>query len=149
MIFSIIYTIYFLKDFRHNSLTMTSTGDINMKLVLFLLTLIFFPLSLSAETLNCKFDDYSQSSYPIKISKSWVPENQKIEIEDDKVSLWKFTAPLKRSGIKYKWTFDASTEKTEVELKYIYFKSNNKISVDVDFKSYRDITPIWGKCISN
>ena len=120
-----------------------------MKLLLFLLTFIFFPLSLSAETLNCKFDDYSQSSYPLKISKSWVPENQKFEIEDNKVNYWNFTAPLKRSGIKYKWSFDVSTEKTDVELKYIYFKSNNKISVDVDFKSYRDITPIWGKCISN
>ena len=123
--------------------------EICMRLLLILLSVALLPLSLNAEILECVFDDYSQSSYPIKMAKSWVPENQKIKIEDDKVKLWKFSAPLKKSGIKYRWDVDVSNEKTEVILKYTYFTSNNKIAVDVDFKRYRDISPVWGTCTRN
>lgn len=120
-----------------------------MKTFLLLFSFILLPFSIKAETLDCFFDDYSQSSYPLKMAKSWVPENQTIKIEDDKVKLWKFSAPLMKSGPKYRWSIDVSTEKTEVTLEYTYFTTNNKIAVDVDFKRYRDISPVWGKCSVN
>ena len=120
-----------------------------MKIFLLLLSFIFLPFSLKSETLDCFFDDYSQSTYPLKMAKSWVPENQTIKIEDDKVKLWKFSAPLMKSGPKYRWSVDVSTEKTEVTLEYTYFTTTKKIAVDVDFKRYRDISPVWGKCSVN
>jgi len=121
----------------------------NFKKFFLCLSFVFLPFSLSAEILDCTFDEYNQSSYPMKMKKSWVPEKQKIKIENDIVKLWSFSAPLKKSGIKYKWALDVSTEKTDVVLKYVFFTSNNKIAVDVDFKKYLDIKSIWGKCIRN
>ena len=64
-----------------------------MKLHLILLSIIMLPLSLNAETLNCLFDDYSQSSYPIKMAKSWVPENQKLLLKMIKLNYGNFLLP--------------------------------------------------------
>ena len=131
----------------------------NKLLILFIIFLTFNLKSAYSNTLSCNFDDYDRTSTATsaKIAKSWIKPFQTHVITGQTV---KWSGPglsgkiTTNNNEKIKWKYVTkrkmnwgSVQKTvRLTYKYVYFKTTKKVSADVDFKSYKDIEGVWGKC---
>ena len=107
-----------------------------------------------ADTLDCRIDDYSRSSYPnkIKMIQSWLPQNLFFNVQGMNISYRNITVTLKTNDDKtMKWEYtrerkNTRGEKDKVKYRFIYFKTNNKFTADIIFPSFRNISDLWGRC---
>ena len=73
-----------------------------VKFLLFIFILILPIKYLTADTLDCRIDDYSRSSYPnkIKMIKSWIPQNLFFSVQGMNISYRNITVALKTNDDK-------------------------------------------------
>ena len=131
-----------------------------IKIFFILLSLILPIKYLFADTLNCSFDDYSRTSTRIAVVKSWIVPNQNHSLTGDTIRWNEKNISGKvttNNDEKIQWKYETKRKmfwgsvKKDVRLiyKFVYFKKSKKASADVDFKSYKDISSIWGTCSLN
>tara|TARA_B110000503_G_C7061785_1_gene377001 strand:- start:78 stop:947 length:870 start_codon:yes stop_codon:yes gene_type:complete len=111
--------------------------------------------SLYADRLECKFDDYANSTYRDSIAKSWIPPIQTHEIQGKDIIHHAYRSIkgtiVEDSDNKIKWRYyrdskDSKGQLSRTTFKFIFFKTTKKASAEIDFTGFRDIVSVWGTC---
>ena len=128
-----------------------------IKVFFILISLILSTKYTFADTLSCNFDDYSRTSTKTSVVKSWIKPFQNHSFTDETIRWNEINLSgkvTKNNDEKIQWKYETKRSmiwgsvKKNVRLiyRFAYFKKSKKASVDLDFKSYRDIEGVWGKC---
>lgn len=109
-------------------------------------------------TLSCKFTKYGNSGAATKLTRGWIPPNQRHRITGDEVIFDSYHKKLKgtvtkRNDERIEWTYQERAEDRKgrrfgVIRYYSYFFTTKKIASKMGFKIYRDFEYVWGTCTS-
>ena len=120
-------------------------------LLLFLSFDVLRPSQAFAELMiDCVFDKYKNSGYPIQQAKSWLPPDQSHVLQDNKtakhVTFGLLGTVTQNNSKKVKFSYKGDSGSTKYILKYEYHKTNKKIAGQVLFPGYIPMKFIWGTC---
>lgn len=119
--------------------------------LLFLSFGVFKPSQAVADlVIDCVFDKYKNSGYPIELAKTWLPPKQSHILQDDKtakhVTFGMSGTVTGNNNKKVKFFYEGTNGATPYILQYEYHKTNKKIAGQVVFTGYIPMKFIWGTC---